>query len=279
MDPYFFDEIYGSRKTEKDAAFVPIFTLPDATVATVGHDHHRYRRGILNNFFSKRSVSKLEGLIHEKTEKACQHLEEACKNGTIVSMDALSAALTADVISHYAYGRSSGILDDKSLKNDFRDAINGIADIAHYTRFFPVLVTLLNAIPPSIIRKLQPKARGMLDAKEMLWKRSVAALEDSRLGRRSKETGSTIFDTLSDTSVVPEERTLARLRDEGLSLLAAGTETTSRVLAVASFHLLSDKTMWLRLREELKQVMPTPTSTATWAQLEQLPYLVCIHPG
>jgi cytochrome P450 len=74
-------------------------------VTTINHEHHRYRRSLLNNFFSKQSVMKLEGLIQEKIEQAIHRLQEVYSEGGVISLDALYAALTVDVISHYAYGK------------------------------------------------------------------------------------------------------------------------------------------------------------------------------
>jgi cytochrome P450 len=103
--------------------------------------------------------------------------------------------------------------------------------------------------------------------------------ETSHSGFREKDSGKTIFENLSDKSVTPAERTPTCLRDEGLGLLVAGTETTSRSLSVGLFHILSNKDVLRKLREELKQVLITPKSTASWSQFERLPYLVCVPPS
>lgn len=75
-------------------------------------------------------------------------------------------------------------------------------------------------------------------------------------------------------SVPPQEKTLDRLEDESALLLGAGTETTARAIAVSMFHLMNNKEMGLKLREELKTVLKTPQSKASWTDLERLPYLV-----
>jgi hypothetical protein len=43
---------------------------------------------------------------------------------------------------------------------------------------------------------------------------------------------------------------------------------------VSMFHLMNNKEMGLKLRKELKTVLKTPLSKATWTDLEKLPYLV-----
>lgn len=68
-----YDEIYASsrRTRDKDAKFVPTYALPDSMVATVGHELHRFRRSILKDFFSRRSVLELSEVINERVQKLC----------------------------------------------------------------------------------------------------------------------------------------------------------------------------------------------------------------
>lgn len=191
--------------------------------------------------------------------------------GTVVSLDGLFAALTADAISHYTFGESMGILDTPDLRNDFRDAVTGAGVLCHFSRFFGVLQMLLETVP-GWIEWLQPSATGLFDTKRMIESKAQAAIN----GEKTASGFGTIFDTLCDPSLPPEERTLPRVRDEALVMLGAGTETTARVLAVGSFHLYRDRALLQKLRDELVQVMPEPTTQVPLSRLEQLPYLVCV---
>ncbi|KAF7590702.1 hypothetical protein BBP40_002538 [Aspergillus hancockii] len=62
-DPYYFDPIYTTKRQEKDPYIVRMFTTPQSTLATIDHDRHRFRRELVNPFFSKRSVMGLESII------------------------------------------------------------------------------------------------------------------------------------------------------------------------------------------------------------------------
>ncbi|OGM44636.1 hypothetical protein ABOM_007463 [Aspergillus bombycis] len=98
--------------------------------------------------------------------------------------------------------------------------------------------------------------------------------------KQSMSLPNTVFTSLIDQSLPPEERTLDRLQDEGYVLLAAGTETTSWTLSVTLFYLLSNKKFLLRLHEELKLVMPKPNHVPDLFELETLPLLrAVIHEG
>ncbi len=105
----------------------------------------------------------------------------------------------------------------------------------------------------------------------------------------------TIFYELRDTPLLPpSEKTLDRLMHEGLLLVAAGmppyhtqptplnqtiqlttrpgSEATAKSLYVTHYHLLANPSVMTKLRTELSTLPPT----ASWTDLEQLPYLTAV---
>ncbi len=269
-DPYYYDEIYASssRKREKDPKFVVSFGLPSSMFSTVGHDHHRFRRGLLNSFFSKRSVIELLPILHEKESKLMQRFEKAHRDDDVLQLGDAFAAFTADLISQYSWGVSSGFLDDENFNNSFRQAASEIATVVHVYRYFPILLAIATAMPRWLQSRIKPNSTSILAMQDTVAQQSTSPNKPTKTSRK------TIFDGLSDSSVPPNERTRRRLEDEGLVVLLAGTETTARVLATAAFYIYQNKPLVTKLREELRPVMPTPTTEPSWTQLEQLPYLV-----
>ena len=69
---------------------------------------------------------------------------------------------------------------------------------------------------------------------------------------------------------------MERLAQEGFVMLAAGGETTSRVLSTAFFHILSNPHVLRRLQEELMAVIPDATRLPSVKVLEDLIYLVIL---
>ena len=270
-DSQYYDEVYApaSKKREKDPKFVSVFGFMDSMIATVSHDLHRFRRGLLNNFFSKKSVVELSPMMRETESKLMQRFEKAHKDNTALQLDDAFAAFTADLITQYSWGVSSGFLDDEDFNNSVRQALNEITAFVHVIRFFPVLGTILRAMPRWLLGKIRPGATAILDMQNIVAQRSTAEKGTARASRK------TIFDALSDPSVPPAERSPRRLEDEGLIVVIAGTETTARTLTIAAFYLYHNKPLLLKLREELRPLMPTPTTEVSWPQLEQLPCLVC----
>ena len=270
-DPYFYDEIYApsSRKREKDPKFVTVFGFPDSMVATVGHDLHRFRRGLLNNFFSKKSILELSPIMHEKESKLMQRFEKANQDNTVLQLDDAFAAFTADMISQYSWSVSFRFLDDEHFNSSIRQAVNEASAFIHVYKFFPILGTIVRVMPRWLLSRLKPGAASILDMQHMVAQQSTAEKKPAKTSQK------TIFDGLTDSSVPPKERSPRRIEDEALMLILGGTETTARALTVAAFYLYQNKPLIMKIRKELRPIMPTPATEASWTQLEQLPYLVC----
>lgn len=280
-DPYFYEEIHAgpSKKRARDPRYAVAFGAPYSLVGTIGHDHHRLRRSLVNNFFSKRSVIALTPIIHQKVDKLIRRFEDTFKKSTVLRLQLDFAALTADVITHYSYGWAQGYLDneDSSKSNDLVDAVNGLMTMFHINRFFPVLISIFRAAPPALVRRIQPCMADLFDMKARLRRQAKEALEKRKqfVDAESKEEDN-IFDAMIGPDIPEVEKTLDRLEDEGALLLGAGTETTARAIAVSMFHVMNNEEVGKKLRDDLKTVLKTPTSRASWTELEKLPYLVSL---
>lgn len=235
-------------------------------VAAVSHEQHRFRRGILKDFFSRRSVAELSDSVNERVQKLMTRLDVARMNQTIVSLDDAFSALTTDVISSYCCGKDWDFIEDENFRNDVRNAAENAVEFTHISRFVPWLVYAMSALSPKTMAMIMP-------GKAKLFEFLESFLEYGKI-ESHMEKRKTMVATLADPSIPEKERDYYRLRDETFGLIAAGTETTGRVLATASFYLASDSRVRETLQAELKQLMPTLDSKPTWVELEQLPYLV-----
>jgi cytochrome P450 len=76
-----------------------------------------------------------------------------------------------------------------------------------------------------------------------------------------------------DSPILPApEKGLLRLEQEGALLVLAGTESPAKSLNTIFYHLLANPRIVDKLRDELSTV----SRPASWAQLEQLPYLTAV---
>ncbi|KAJ0426891.1 cytochrome P450 [Aspergillus carlsbadensis] len=273
LDSDYFDEIYAStaQKRNKDPVLMAKFGLEGAGVSTIDADLHRMRRAPVDKFFSKRVIENSEFLIRSQIDKLVFYLQEAWKAHSVVSLDDGFAALTSDIIYQYVYDHNPGSLDKPGFNAHVRSAINGLMRLSHLLYFFPWLQNVLSVVPLETLEKLNPAAYALESEKKDLHRRGIEALSKAHLPKDQKADNlinALVSDTLPDHMRTPE-----RLMNEGFALVSAGTETTARSLAIASWHIYSRKEIRHKLREELKTIMPTPDSRPTWNQLEKLPYL------
>lgn len=89
-DSEYYDEIYApsSKKWDKWEGFVVLAGTPGSTFATVRHDEHWLRRGVLNPFFSKRVIASKEVQIKEKIQHLCRGFRAFAESGEVLRIDA-----------------------------------------------------------------------------------------------------------------------------------------------------------------------------------------------
>lgn len=85
-----------------------------------------------------------------------------------------------------------------------------------------------------------------------------------------------LVDDIMDSNLPPHEKTLPRVTGEVAAILIAGTETTSWVLSVLTYHLLANPEILARLTQELAMKVESPTALPTWSTLENMPYLTAV---
>ncbi|GAD93027.1 predicted protein [Paecilomyces variotii No. 5] len=280
-DPRFYDEIYASstRVRDKDPYYVPTFALPLCLAATVAHKNHRLRRSLLNRFFSKRVISEQSHACEEIIQKLMKRFEESHQEHGLVQLSDAFSALSSDIITYYCFGKSWNFVEDKTFCSDIRMATNEATEVVHLNRFFPWMVYLPYVIPMKAMVWLQPGKAALFRFAQAIYDQSSEAMERiiSTTSKGIQKTARrTIFDDLTDPSLLPHERTLHHLEDEATELLTAGTEATGETLARTIYYLSENKEILHRLRAELKQVMPTSTNTAALQELEQLPFLTAV---
>lgn len=211
-------------------------------------------------------------------DKIIKTYKEAYQSNNVVNLDAGFAGLTADIIYQYAFGFNPGNLDAEGFNESVRDASNAFFRGIHILNFFPFIKVIMGLMPLGLLRLVSEPAVTLVKEREDLYARSVAALERNQTSVQQDEKVSNsrgaILDAIAGPHMPAHMRTPVRLMNEGLALAIAGTETTARSLSVGTYHLLTRDDIRLKLREELKTVMPTPDTRMGRTELEKLPYLV-----
>ena len=112
-----------------------------------------------------------------------------------------------------------------------------------------------------------------------MYRRATAATEEAKstlpsLQKNLLSGTQTFFQTILSSALPDEEKRVKRMAQEGFIIIVAGSDTISRILTEATFHLLANQDIRGRLKRELKEAIPDPMQKADIRELEGLPWLV-----
>lgn len=215
---------------------------------------------------------EVEPRMKPSIEKAMKILQQKSKTSEVFPIDSVLIAMGTDVTSEYIFGKSLGFLDASGCSNTLRDVLHSMSHYGPFMTFIPFGDKLRYLIPTALLARLFSDIQMVLKNERLI--RNICAQ-----GMQSRSTfKSTLFGSLNDPTLPPSERTLDRVTTESILFLLGGTETTGWAIAVTMFHLLNDRSMFMRLREEIKQVLVHPSDYPSWTALETLPYLVSRTP-
>jgi cytochrome P450 len=238
--------------TFETATTVPSLFGPQALLATYGEKHKRQRK-LLNPRFHGARVKGYLDAMQRVVNGHLGALDRAASEGASVVIRDLSQTLTLDVILETVFGvRAAG---------EERDRARG------------TLVALMQSIVPSLVpstalhRAWFPpwrtfrRRRAAFDA----WVDGLVAAR-----RAGGDPGTDVLGTLlearyEDGSPMDD----SEIRDQLMTLLLAGYETTATAVAWGVYWLLREPATLARLREELDALGPSPAAEA----IVRSPYL------
>ncbi|KAK3984634.1 cytochrome P450 [Cladorrhinum sp. PSN332] len=275
-DPDFYSTIYTNKQgLDKPDYLKWRFGAPSALFSTPEHHLHRMRRAAQEPFFAKQRIVDLSPVIQAKADKMCSRLAQDFINAKKpVTLDNLFASYVADVTTQYSVDRDFDWLGHAEFESPFVKAIRSLKDIAHPSTQFPWLPRAVAAIPPSIVRVLQPTMSSVLDFQEDMRRLVIDSMRDLDKIPTSKA-DKTIVHGILRSDMPKEELHIDLLKDHAVSLLGAGVASAQWTLTIAMFHIISDPSVYNRLKDELVTAMPDPNVPISLDQgLENLPYLM-----
>ena len=90
-------------------------TSSDTHLLTTSHDLHRRRRKLLEPFFSRQGVSRLDHTLAEVVEKLAGRLVALKGTNTVIRLDHASGALSGEIIGRICWGDEGEFLDDPNF--------------------------------------------------------------------------------------------------------------------------------------------------------------------
>ena len=163
-DPEYYDEIFTgpTKPREKWAWSAAMFGTNSSVFGTIPHGEHRMRRAPLNPFFSKKSVGNLEPMIKNVVDKLCTRLRGYQRAKEAVNLRYAFAALAMDVVTDYAFAKSTNCLDEPDFAPMWPDAIDSISKQTHFIKQFPWILPLMRLMPLWLVKQLNPHIMRMI---------------------------------------------------------------------------------------------------------------------
>ena len=161
---YFHTLFSNSQKLDKPKRLEHRFNNPRAAFATPEHELHRLRRSALNPFFSTREIALQSPVIQNRVNRLCDRLQkEYAGSGRILVMDHMWGCFTSDIIVEYCFNRSYRFLESPDFRASFIDAMKDLTKQVHIITQFPWIMAIVNCLPDSVVKTLQPEMRSVID--------------------------------------------------------------------------------------------------------------------
>ncbi|WYZ45823.1 hypothetical protein EsH8_IX_000048 [Colletotrichum jinshuiense] len=267
-DPEYFDTLYiRSGRRDKYEYMAGRFGFSTDSFSTSPHELHRVRRKALNPFFAAGKIAEFQPVIEAKVNNLCNKLASSA-DGEVVKIDRAFVALTTDVITQYAFGKSYDHLESPGFEETLYEAFRTIHSAGAFGQHFPVVFKILNLLPVWFVKATQPEIMPLVSLRQSMRDR-IKEIRDGAHSDHKDADHANIFYEVINSDIPPSEKTDIRLGDEAQLMVAAGLITTSWALAVAAFQFASDPAFSVRLRKEIADA----GSPKEWHQLEKLPYL------
>lgn len=183
--------------------------------------------------------------------------------------------MVSDMVSQFAFGKSLGALDDHEFKSLPVQVFKQYLPSLHIIKAFP-FVRLLHSLPRWLTHRMSRSIAMGYELEQFATRRIDDFLEQKAAGKLPS------FPTIMERLLVPipEKGYMVPnkqgLRDEILTTISAGDDTTGIANMVTLYNIIRNPTIHSRLLAELKTVLPEPNSHASYPELERLPYLVSI---
>ncbi|KAL3463238.1 cytochrome P450 [Aspergillus heterothallicus] len=280
-DVGFLDTVYAPSMVRRDKYAYQLRSLrvPGGVGTTADYNLHKVRRESLTPFFSKKNILYLEGVITNKVDQLKRLIETHAATNTPINLSDAFFAFSNDVVTNFLFAHQTDILSDEakaaSLRHNSKELMMGI----NLNKHFPFVPDFLESLPMSMSRPIMPPGLiDMLALFDRVRNELITIMRGKESGASTpKHVGPTgkasVYDSVLDNPNLPAaEKTLLRLEQEGALLALAGTESPAQTLNIIFYHLLASPKILDKVRDELRTV----PASASWTQLEKLPYLSAV---
>jgi hypothetical protein len=166
-DPDWFETLYVGQPHPRDKwpPAAAMLGTNYGTFGTVDHTLHRKRRTAQSLFFSKRSITSAEPIIHKHLNHLCEHIKE--HRNDILNLRVRFLAYTSDVLCDWAFGKSFDMQKDEASAQEFDATISAVATVAPFVKQFPWAIKYAFELPLRVTRVVAPPLAKVLSMKHV----------------------------------------------------------------------------------------------------------------
>ncbi|KAI1481122.1 cytochrome P450 [Daldinia eschscholtzii] len=276
-DPAYFDVVYATNKQfDKVEMFARSIGAPLAAFGTIDAGKHRQRRGAMAAFYSRARSRDHGHRVQAVVDRISRRFStEYAGTGKVVNLSYVWGSLSSDVIMEVAFARPKLFTDAPDFKSSLAIGLSDLLYTSHTFMHFSTIQYLVSALPGWLVKTVVPPIKSVVEAQEEIGSQ-VADMVGGRNTEAKESPLPTLYRDILTSRLPPEELTYPRLRDEAISTIAAGIDTTKWTLSVACYHILANPEVERRLRAELNERIPDPNQIPDWFELETFTFLNAI---
>lgn len=131
------------------------------------NDVHRSRRRLLDPFFSRQMVLKLEGIVQTRVQKLLHLMKAKFSRKEAIDIHHAFRAISVDVITDYAFGESYDLLDKDDIGREFFAMVAGIGPGMWAFQQWPLLQKFALSLPPAFSKALSKPLKHIINLQEV----------------------------------------------------------------------------------------------------------------
>ncbi|KAF8995046.1 benzoate para-hydroxylase [Cyathus striatus] len=274
----------GTRALDKSKFYDAFVCGTPSVFSTTDRNEHSKKRKLLSRAFSYESLRKCTALIENSLQQFFQELNKISDTGEVIDVLEWLNHLAFDILSDLAFGEAIGMVNKRSDivevqrsdgKIDQEHAISLVDEREHLSviiGIWPILGKIAKWIPDPLFQKGCKSSVGLADfARRCIMKRLEAQTRRADLLTKLIDAHGEMVDVHTTESIV-------ELTAETVTLLIAGSDTTSSSLAAIMFLTLTHQPVYFRLVENLESEIGD--RSLTYDLVKNIPYLdAVIHEG
>ncbi|KAL8713813.1 MAG: hypothetical protein Q9225_006701 [Loekoesia sp. 1 TL-2023] len=280
-DPDWYDTLYANNPTKRDK-WPPAAKTAGSSLSgfgTVAHNLHGKRRAALSPLFSSRAIADADNVFQEQVQILSDVFQESYTSGKTLELRSVFVAFTMDTVYQYALRESMNLQKDEERTAETIRSLNSLVRLTSLVKQFSWLPALSQKMPLWLNRALKPEMVFLLQLHKDMYKKAERYLEMEEKGEdepvsNSKKRSAPVFQCIRESALPAHEKDVHRLGQEAFTVTSAGGETSSRILALGVFYILTHPIILHRLQQEAECFMPDMSKTTSAKALEEAVYLV-----